>query len=38
VTAYYSGSPDYAGTVNVIRLRTNGAVQVTQAPLEGMLR
>jgi DNA repair exonuclease SbcCD nuclease subunit len=38
VTAYYSGSPEYAGTVNVIRLRTNGAVQVTQAPLEGMLR
>lgn len=38
VTAYYSGSPEYAGTVNVIRLRINGAVQVTQAPLEGMLR
>ena len=35
VTAYYSGSPDYAGTVNVIRLHGNGMVEVTQAALNG---
>jgi len=35
VTAYYSGSPDYAGTVNVIRLRGNGRVEVSQAALNG---
>jgi DNA repair exonuclease SbcCD nuclease subunit len=33
VNAYYSGSPDYTGTVNVVRLRRDGAVEVTQAPL-----
>lgn len=33
IRAYYSGSPDYAGTVNVVRLRPGGAVEVTQAPL-----
>ena len=33
IHAYYSGSPDYAGTVNVVRLRPGGAVEVTQAPL-----
>jgi DNA repair exonuclease SbcCD nuclease subunit len=38
VTAYYSGSPDYAGTVNVIRLRGNGAVEVSQAALNGKAR
>jgi hypothetical protein len=35
VTAYYSGSPDYAGTVNVIRLRGDGAVQVSQTAVNG---
>ena len=33
INAYYSGSPDYAGTVNVVRLRRDGAVEVTRAPL-----
>jgi DNA repair exonuclease SbcCD nuclease subunit len=35
VTAYYSGSPEYAGTVNLIRLRNNCAVEVIHAPLNG---
>jgi DNA repair exonuclease SbcCD nuclease subunit len=35
VTAYYSGSPDYAGTVNIVRLRGNGRVEVSQAALNG---
>ena len=35
VAAYYSGSPEYAGTVNVIRLRGNGQVEISQAPLNG---
>ena len=35
VTAYYSGSPEYTGTVNVIRLRNNGAVEVIPAPIDG---
>ena len=38
VTAYYSGSPEYAGTVNVIRLRENGMIEVIQAPLNGALK
>ena len=33
INAYYSGCPDYAGTVNVVRLRHDGAVDVTRAPL-----
>ena len=33
IHAYYSGSPDYAGTVNVIRLRRDGAIEVTLVPL-----
>jgi len=33
INAYYSGSPGYAGTVNVVRLRRDGAVEVTQVPL-----
>lgn len=33
IQAYYSGSPEYAGTVNVVRLRRDGAVEVTPAPL-----
>jgi len=35
VTAYYSGSPEYAGTVNIVRMRANGAVEVSQALLNG---
>jgi DNA repair exonuclease SbcCD nuclease subunit len=33
VPAYYSGSPEYAGTVNVVRLG-EGGVTVTQTPLD----
>jgi len=33
VPAYYSGSPEYAGTVNVVRLGRAG-VTVTRAPLD----
>jgi DNA repair exonuclease SbcCD nuclease subunit len=36
VQAYYSGSPDLAQTVNLVRLRENGAVEVTRAPLDGL--
>lgn len=36
VNAYYSGSPDFAGTVNVVSLRRDGAVEVTQAALPGI--
>jgi DNA repair exonuclease SbcCD nuclease subunit len=32
--AYYSGSPEYAGTVNVVRLRAGGDVAVTRAALD----
>ena len=35
ITAYYSGSPEYTGTVNVVRLRTNGRVDVSQTRLNG---
>lgn len=31
--AYYSGSPDYADTVNVVRLKRSGGLEVTRAPL-----
>jgi len=34
VAAYYSGSPEYAGTVNVVQLCADGKVAVTRAPLE----
>ena len=34
VAAYYSGSPEYAGTVNVVRLGTGGQVAVTRAALD----
>ena len=33
VPAYYSGSPDLAQTVNVIRLTASGEVLVTREPL-----
>lgn len=34
VAAYYSGSPEYAGTVNTVRLMRNGVVQVQRARLD----
>lgn len=34
VSAYYSGSPEYAGTVNVVRLIGTGEVAVTRAALD----
>ncbi len=34
VAAYYSGSPEYAGTVNVVRLGATGVVEVTRAELD----
>jgi DNA repair exonuclease SbcCD nuclease subunit len=33
--AYYSGSPEYTGTVNVIRLQASGTVRVDAAALNG---
>ena len=33
IHAYYSGSPEYAGTVNVVRLRNDGEVEVSFAAL-----
>jgi DNA repair exonuclease SbcCD nuclease subunit len=36
--AYYSGSPEYSGTVNIVRLRDNGSVSVFQAPVNGHRR
>jgi DNA repair exonuclease SbcCD nuclease subunit len=35
VPAYYSGSPDLAQTVNVVRLRERGGVSVSRAQLSG---
>jgi len=34
VPAYYSGSPEYAGTVNIVRLSEAGGVTVMRAPLD----
>ena len=34
VPAYYSGSPEYAGTVNVVQRNRSGEVVVTRAPLD----
>ena len=34
VVAYYSGSPEYVGTVNVVRLTAAGEVAVTRAALD----
>lgn len=34
VAAYYSGSPEYAGTVNIVRLSASGGVAVTRAELD----
>jgi hypothetical protein len=34
VPAYYSGSPDLAKTVNVVRLSGNGTVDVERHPID----
>ena len=34
VAAYYSGSPEYAGTVNVVRLTHAGGVVVARTELD----
>ncbi len=34
VAAYYSGSPEYAGTINVVRLTAAGQVDVSQMELD----
>ena len=34
VAAYYSGAPDYAGTINLVRLGADGGVTVSQLALE----
>jgi DNA repair exonuclease SbcCD nuclease subunit len=34
IAAYYSGSPEYAGTVNVVRLAADGHVAVARAELD----
>lgn len=36
VPAYYSGSPDLAGTVNVVRLSRTAGVRVAREPLEAI--
>jgi len=33
VPAYYSGSPDLARTVNLVRLKGDGSVEVRRRPL-----
>lgn len=34
VEAYYSGSPDHAGTVNLVRLRKTGEIVVSRHPVD----
>lgn len=36
IPAWYSGSPDHAATVNVVRLKASGGVEVSHAPVEGV--
>ncbi len=38
VQAHYSGSPDYAESVNVVRLAQGGEVQVSSCPVNGAAR
>lgn len=35
VPACYSGSPDYAGTVNLVTLRADGGTEIARRPVEG---
>ena len=37
VRAYYSGSPELAETVNVVRLRGDGTVAVARAPIRQLM-
>ena len=34
VPAYYSGSPEYAGSINVVRMSESAGVTITRAPLD----
>jgi DNA repair exonuclease SbcCD nuclease subunit len=34
VAAYYSGSPEYVGTINVVRLTNAGSVNVVRTPID----
>jgi hypothetical protein len=34
VPAYYSGSPEYAGTVNVVRMSESAGVTISRVPLD----
>jgi DNA repair exonuclease SbcCD nuclease subunit len=34
IAAYYSGSPEYVGTINVVRLTDAGAVDVVRTPID----
>jgi len=34
VAAYYSGSPEYVGTINVVRLNSAGSVDVVRTPID----
>jgi DNA repair exonuclease SbcCD nuclease subunit len=36
VNAYYSGSPEYARSVNVVQFRNDGGVEVKRTPLPGL--
>jgi DNA repair exonuclease SbcCD nuclease subunit len=36
IPAWYSGSPDLAATVNVVRLKPDGAVDIGHAPVDGV--
>ena len=38
IHAYYSGSPEYAGTVNLVRFARDGEVGVIQTPVNGAAR
>lgn len=38
VPAYYSGSPEYVGTVNVVRLQFDGRIDVAQTPLDDSVK
>lgn len=35
IPAWYSGSPDHAATVNVVRLKASGGIDISHAPVEG---
>jgi DNA repair exonuclease SbcCD nuclease subunit len=37
INAYYSGSPEFAGTFNLVRLMADGSVEVRLKPLHGVV-